>query len=471
MTARVLVVDDVLPNVKLLEAKLTSEYFEVATAYDGPEALEAVKRENPDIILLDVMMPGMDGFEVCRRLKADPEVAHIPVVMVTALSEPADRVRGLEVGADDFLTKPVNDIALFARVRSLVRLKIMMDELRLRDQTSNELGIISATEESSCEVGSDARILLVEDNPQDGAYMQSNLSTQFQVTVEPDCHAALAVSREGNFDLVIVTLDHANYDSLRFCSQLRATEEIRQIPILVVVDDGDIERLGRALDLGTNDYLMRPIDRNELLARAITQIRRKRYQDRLRQNYKLSLAMAVTDSLTGLYNRRYMEVHLENLLVQAAANSKPISVMILDIDFFKTINDSHGHGVGDEVLREFAERVQRFLRGVDLASRVGGEEFVVVMPDTDQAVARSIAERLRRALADEPFVVSAMVGRLSVSCSFGVATTRGGEGSEALMRRADAALYQAKHNGRNCVVSADDLVSEFDAANKSVAIV
>jgi two-component system, cell cycle response regulator len=130
MSARVLVVDDLLPNVKLLEAKLNSEYYDVLTARSGIEALEVVKNNPPDIILLDVMMPEMDGFETCRRLKADPTVSHIPVVMVTALSEVEDRVQGLKAGADDFLTKPINDLALFARIRSLVRLKIMTDELR-----------------------------------------------------------------------------------------------------------------------------------------------------------------------------------------------------------------------------------------------------------------------------------------------------------------------------------------------------
>ena len=133
MTARVLVVDDVELNVKLLEAKLSSEYYQVIPAYNGPSALELADSQLPDIILLDVMMPRMDGFEVCRRLKANPRTTDIPVVMVTALSDIADRLRGLEAGADDFLTKPVNDIALFARVRSLVRLKRMMEELRLRE--------------------------------------------------------------------------------------------------------------------------------------------------------------------------------------------------------------------------------------------------------------------------------------------------------------------------------------------------
>ena len=132
MTARVLVVDDIPANVTILEAKLNAEYFDVSTAQSGAEALEAVKRERPDIILLDVMMPGMDGCEVCRRIKDDPASLHIPIVMVTVLDEPAARLQALQAGADDFLTKPVDDVALFARVRSLVRLKMLSDELRLR---------------------------------------------------------------------------------------------------------------------------------------------------------------------------------------------------------------------------------------------------------------------------------------------------------------------------------------------------
>ena len=163
MSARVLVVDDVLPNVKLLAAKLTREYFDVITAFNGPEALERIKKEAPDIVLLDVMMPGMDGFEVCSRIRSDPATMHIPIVMITALSDAADRVRGLEAGADDFLTKPVNDIALFARVRSLVRLKMMMDEWRLRESTSGQFGILDQPLTVKNETASNARVLVVED--------------------------------------------------------------------------------------------------------------------------------------------------------------------------------------------------------------------------------------------------------------------------------------------------------------------
>ncbi len=160
MTARVLVVDDVELNVRLLAAKLASEYFEVVSADNGPRALAIAEAELPDIILLDVMMPRMDGFEVCRRLKANPRTADIPVVMVTALSDVADRLRGLEAGADDFLTKPVNDIALFARVRSLVRLKRMMDELRLREEVCRQFGTADTSDGAHRDVSA-ARILLV----------------------------------------------------------------------------------------------------------------------------------------------------------------------------------------------------------------------------------------------------------------------------------------------------------------------
>jgi len=454
MTARVLVVDDVVPNVKLLEAKLSSEYYDVIVAYNGLEALEKVEQEIPDIVLLDVMMPGMDGFEVCRRIKDNAKIAHIPVVMITALTEPSDRVCGLEAGADDFLAKPVDDIALFARVRSLVRLKTMTDELRLREQTGNQFGVTPATTERNIEVGKDARILVIEDSVVDAKQIHNTLSEQYQVLVESDCTEAMVLARGGDFDLIIVSLGHADTDPLRVCSQMRTNEETRQVPILTVVDDFDRDRLVKALELGVNDYLLRPIDRNELLARSLTQLRRKRYQDKLRQNYHLSLTMAVTDGLTGLYNRRYLNSHIDNLLLQLGPDGKSFSVILIDIDHFKLINDTHGHGAGDEVLREFSKRVQRSIRGVDLVARMGGEEFVVVMPDTGLGVACIVAERLRQAIAEHAFPVTTDgPAEIKVTSSFGVAEAETGMSSSDLFGAADEALYDAKRSGRNQVVT------------------
>src|SRR5262245_53017303 len=246
MTARVLVVDDILSNVKLLEAKLTAEYFEVISAFNGQECLAKMEEGAPDIVLLDVMMPGMDGFEVCRRIKSNPKTAHVPVVMVTALDQPSDRVAGLDAGADDFLTKPVDDAALFARVRSLVRLKMMTDELRMRESTGQGMGLIDPAE-TFTENGQSGRILVIEDRAESVAWFSSALSPTHQVSSVDTFEETLVRVKGGDFDLIVVSLGMRGFDGLRLCSQLRSLPEGRHVPILVVVSDGDRRKLTQAL--------------------------------------------------------------------------------------------------------------------------------------------------------------------------------------------------------------------------------
>jgi two-component system cell cycle response regulator len=452
MTARVLVVDDMPANVKLLEARLSAEYFDVMTAVSGQEALAICERAECDVVLLDVMMPDMDGFEVCRRLKSGMTTHHIPVVMVTALDQPSDRVRGLESGADDFLTKPVSDLALIARVRSLSRLKMMTDELRMRAVTSREIGIESPEREALAEAGRGGRILMVDDRPALSERIQIMLSSEHAVDVERDPTEALFHGAEGNYDLVIVSLDLDNFDGLRLCSQLRSLERTRNLPIVAIAEADNNTRLVRALEIGVNDYVVRPFDKNEILARVRTQIRKKRYAEKLRDNVQLSIEMAITDALTGLYNRRYMETHVGTLVDQALTRNKPLSVLILDIDYFKSINDTHGHDAGDDVLQDFAIRIRKSIRGIDLACRYGGEEFVVVMPETDMAVATMVAQRLRRRIAGEPFPIQKGTKTIDVTISIGIAALGPDDNAAAVIKRADRALYRAKRDGRNRVV-------------------
>ena len=454
MTARVLVVDDIYSNVKLLEAKLSAEYFEVITASGGLEALAKMEDHEPDIVLLDVMMPGMDGFEVCQRIKRNPRSAHVPVVMVTALDQTSDRVSGLEAGADDFLTKPVDDAALFARVRSLVRLKMMTDELRMRESTGQSMGLVDPLDTLN-DAAPGGRILVVEDRPESAAWLTSALSPQSSVTTVSAFEETLVRVRGGDFDLIIVSLGLYGFDGLRLCSQLRSLPEVRQVPILVLVSEADRRKLTQALEMGVNDYLTRPVDRNELIARVRTQLRKKHYADRLRHNVQLSLEMAITDQLTGLHNRRYMSRHLDTLIGSSERSGKPIAFLIMDIDHFKSVNDIHGHDMGDEVLQEFAHRISANVRGIDLACRYGGEEFVVVMPDTDMEFACSVAERLRRSVETTPFAITRPLHALNVTVSIGIASSDGpNDSADALLRRADQALYRAKRDGRNRVVSA-----------------
>jgi two-component system cell cycle response regulator len=454
MSARILVVDDILANVKLLEAKLTSEYFEVVTAIDGPSALEVVQREKPDLVLLDVMMPGMDGFEVCRIIKGDPVTEHIPVVMVTALDQASDRVAGIEAGADDFLTKPVNDIALMARVKGLVRLKVMMDELRMRETTGEAIGIDLIGESRPEDLSEKGELLVIEERRIGAKKISDTLSELYNITIQATQEGCEKAMSEKAFDLVLINLSVQGFDGLRLCSHIRSKEQTRNVPILVIVDDGDTQRLAKALEIGVNDYVQRPIDRNELYARGKIQLKRKRYADRLRSNFHKTVELAITDPLTDLYNRRYMQSHLDTITRENAGTGKSVSYIIVDIDYFKRVNDEHGHDAGDEVLKMFAKRIMQNIRGADLACRYGGEEFVVIMPDTDLSFAQMVAERLRMYVADEPFKIESCGKSLNLTISIGVACSEGRSDEPAeIMRRADQALYRAKRDGRNRVVT------------------
>ena len=454
MTARVLVVDDIQANIRLLQARLESEYFDVVTAGSGPEALEICLRERVDVVLLDVMMPGMDGFEVCRRLKSSAQTLHIPVVMVTALDQVSDKIQGLDSGADDFLTKPVDDIALVTRVKSLARLKMLNDEMLMRVSTSRQMGL--SDEETLSRILGDnpGSVLVVDDHPRSSARVMSTLTKVQDAYIEADPQAALMHLAEQPFDLVVTALRLENSDGLRFCSQVRSLDRTRHLPILIMVDPGDEARLLRGLDMGINDYLMRPVDRHELLARVRTQIRRKRFSDYLRNQIRESVELSITDPLTGLHNRRYMERHLKTLISDAQRSGRSLSVLIADIDHFKSVNDTYGHDAGDLVLKEFSDRFRRYTRGVDLACRLGGEEFLIIMPDTDRSLAWQVGERVRECVASQAFRIG-QGQEIWVTASVGLATWDGAEDtSEALFKRADNALYAAKRGGRNQVVSA-----------------
>jgi two-component system, cell cycle response regulator len=454
VSARILVVDDVEMNVKLLEAKLASEYFNVITANDGFAALQKLHDEKPDIVLLDVMMPGLDGFEVCRRMKADPLTAEVPVVMVTALSDRSDRVRGLEAGADDFLTKPVNDMALFARVRSLVRLRRMMEEWRHREEVYGRFEPLLGAARPSERQGP-ARVILWGESAFSAGRIIEMLKPIANEVVRCETPDEVQAACDGTIDLTILSLA-AKVDALRVVAQLRAHETSRHVPILLLADAEELPRLAKGLDLGANDYLIRPLDPNELIARARTQARRKRLQDQLLENYQKSLSLALTDTLTGLYNRRFLAAHLDGLVARAAQGAMGPALIIFDIDWFKRVNDSWGHPGGDAVLREVAQRAVRNVRAFDLTARYGGEEFVVVLPETPLAVALIVAERLRSTIAETPIVVTDPPFAARVTISAGVAATRPGETSQSLLQRADSALYAAKTGGRNRVVNAEE---------------
>lgn len=455
MTARILVVDDISTNVKLLEARLMAEYFQVLTATNGEDALALCESGQCDMVLLDVMMPGMDGFEVCRRLKANPETMHLPVVMVTALDQPEDRIKGLEAGADDFLTKPVNDLALVTRVKSLVRLKMLTDDLRLRAASGDELAMDYSNVMMDVEKPRQrTNIIVVDDRAASYEKMVSTLSVANNVEVETNPNDALFRIVEGQYDLAIISLSMENFDSLRLCSHLRSLERTRMLPLIVISSTGQEEIVSRAMEIGVNDYIKRPVDTQEMLARVKTQLCRKRYNDCLRASVQQTIEMAVKDPLTDLHNRRYFEMHFASLFEKSVTSGKPITAMMCDIDKFKAVNDTHGHDVGDAVIAEVANRIRKNVRNVDIACRYGGEEFVIIMPDTDIAYAHVVAERIRREVEEHPVIASNGSKQIYTTISMGLSCIDPhSDTPEGLIKRADTALYAAKRAGRNQVVT------------------
>ena len=295
----------------------------------------------------------------------------------------------------------------------------------------------------------------MKDNPIDATNTQNILNRDDNIVFT--CQGAVQareIAASEDIELIVCSLNLEDEDALRLVSQFRSTERTRQIPILMTGEVDQIGRLAKALDLGANDYIMKPLDKNELAARTRTQIRRRRFQDRLRESYERSLSMALIDSLTGLYNRRYLETYLKGLMDNAVERRKPLALLVLDIDHFKAVNDTHGHLVGDKVLQAVAEALTNSLRSVDMIARIGGEEFVVVMPDTSEEFAEAVAERLRRRVAETHVSFEDIEEPITVNISIGLTMRTGDDKSvEDLMKRADKALYSAKNAGRNRVVS------------------
>ena len=448
MTARILIVDDTPSHSRVLEARLTAEYYQIATSQDGLEAVRLAQAWQPDVILLDVMMPLLDGIAACRQLKGDPLTQHIPIIMISALQEARHRLEGLDAGADDFLSKPVDPGTLLVRLRSLVRIKRHLDELRSRGEAARSLGLSS---ESMVSPGvSGARALVIDDQDLSAQTLQDSLSHEGILPGRAGSEMeVMALTASIPFDLIVLSLSMTVDDPLRVAAVLRAADISHDVPLLLVGSQADRARVLRGFELGANDWLALPVVDAELRARARNLIRRKFYQDRLRADLGSALEMALTDPLTGFYNQRYLMRHLRGLLAGGSPNG--IAVMMVDVDHFKSINDRFGHSAGDQALKSIADTLRNRTRVFDSIARYGGEEFVVVMPGAGPADAVSAAERLRTSIealrfSPEPGVTAQITVSIGISYTESQTIT-----PELLLQSADQAMYQAKKAGRNRV--------------------
>ncbi|MCB2115098.1 MAG: diguanylate cyclase [Rhodobacteraceae bacterium] len=449
MAGRVLIVDDVATNRIVLKVKLAAAFYETLQASRGEEALRLAQQARPDLILLDVELPDMDGIEVCRALRADPRTRDLPVVMITAFHDMDRKMEALAAGADEVFWKPLDETVLMARLRSLLRARETDEQIGLRDSTYREFGFAEPAEPFAAP----ASVGLIAARPGIAEAWKHEIAPHLDANLLVlDREAALGETGGRVPDVFVIAADlFRPGDGLRLLSDLRARGATRYSSVCVMLPPKARDVAAMALDLGAADLIEDAAEPLEMALRLRTQIARKRQSDRLRASVADGLKLAMTDPLTGLHNRRYALPHLARIAERARAAGRQFAVMVLDLDRFKAINDTLGHAAGDAVLVAVAERLKSNLRAVDLIARIGGEEFLVALPDITLEGAHATAERLRRTVGYRPV---ALPSGETTPITLSIGLTMGGadaSGIEEMIDRADRALLGAKADGRNQV--------------------
>jgi len=456
MAGRILIADPTATNRIVLKVRLAAARYETIQAHSGAEALALARSERPDLVVLDSHLPE-GGAAICARLKDDPATRAIPVLVLDGAPSRAARLAALRAGADDVLAKPLNEASLLALLRNLMRTRATVDELARRQVAEEDLGFA----EARGGFVRPARVALIAPTGETGLAWRRGLAATFAGRISTLTRAQALDAKPAREvpDAFIIAADLARHgDGLGLVSELRSRTATRHAVIVILDEANAPARVPMALDIGANAVVSGRFDAEEIAARLDTLLSRKLETDALRESFDHRLSLATRDPLTGLYNRRYAEAYLKRVAEESARTGQPFALMLLDLDRFKSVNDTHGHRVGDEVLVETARRLRDNVRDIDLLARYGGEEFVIAMPETGLEAASTAAERLRRVIGDTPVLSPSQGKQVAVTVSIGVVlcAADGGAapGTSGLIEQADAALYASKTDGRNLVTFA-----------------
>ncbi|MBY6089099.1 diguanylate cyclase [Maritimibacter alkaliphilus] len=423
MVEKVLIIDASATSRIALKARLALTYATVREARSAEEGLQSLRDgPSPDLILLGDTLLSVPTAELIAQLRADPAGQHAAIVALTRHASRSHRARLLEAGADDVAPLGEREGRFNARLRSLLRARAAAEELRLRDATGTMLGL-AETAETFRGPAPPARVVVVTRQPAVAADWAATLArhSTHEVTAL-SITEALRGTRGSAPDVYVIDIDTADKaDVAALISGIRAREETRHAEVLALTRDRDTPVAADALDLGAGALMSEGFDPAEMLLRLQILMRRKRTGAALRQRLADGMRASVTDPLTGLYNRRYALSHLARMIADAAGTGRPFAVALADIDHFKTVNDRFGHAAGDVALIAVADLLRDNLRSRDMVARIGGEEFLIAMPDTGRAEAEIVAERLRRRLAETPIPLPAREERLHCTLSLGVA--------------------------------------------------
>lgn len=467
----ILILDGVSTNRIMLKVQLSAAWYHVVQA-DGLAGLRAlVQRTRPDLIVTAMDLPDGNARDLRAALAGDDMLAAIPVIAITPQNDRAARLRALAAGIDEVLAQPLDDVLLQARIRSLIRSRSLTDDLRVQGTSSRLTGLAEPGAEFT-PFGTPtvpallSEVALVTETAATGALWRARLKGGIPHRLSSyqtgNVHGLMQQPVPGA--IVVELSGSGDGAGLRLLADLRARSATRHAAIIAVPNPGNPHLAAEALDRGAHDVLQGGFCADELALRLDAQLRRKARSDQLRDDVCDGLRAAVLDPMTGLFNRRYAMPKLSRIARDAVETGRSFAVMLADLDHFKQINDRYGHPSGDAVLVETARRLRAALRPEDMIARIGGEEFMIVLPDTDRDAAMATADRLCRQINTSAFVVPGARHPVSVTTSIGVvvappparapsrmALSAGDHLSTALISQADQALYEAKDAGRNQV--------------------
>ena len=448
---RILIVDDDPKNVKLISGFLHNQPYELLTAYSGEEALELTRKEKPDLILLDIMMPGKDGFTVTKELKADPKTAAIPIIMVTALSSTKDKVKGLEAGAEEFLSKPVNKEEIQTRISSVLKLKQYQSQLTVRKQTEENIQTKLLAPHNQKVKNGQQKVLVVDDDLNEQKLILNYLKEEkYKILTADSGDDALKIALQEEVDLLLLDVLLPKMDGFMVCQRIKQSQETKDIQVVMITCLDDMESRIKGIELGADDFLVKPIESRELVARSRILLKKKAYVDQLHDHCEKALSSAIMDSQTGLYNKAYFKQFLELEIKRCSREKHPLSLLMLDIDGLKSSNNSLDLGNGDETLKEIAAIIKGTVREIDLPARYGDDAFAIIFPYTHIDGALHAAERIQTKIKSAHIMVDGKEKPLELDTSMGLSTFPGSADTVIeLINVADAMLYRAKKNGKN----------------------
>jgi len=443
---RILVVDDEPLNVKLFAAILSSESYDIIRAFNGEQALTKVNEVRPDLILLDIMMPGVDGFEVTRRLKGRIETRDIPIILITAFDVADYKVIGYEAGADEFLNKPIKAPELRSRVKSLLRTKEYQDKLKLQNQTEtdksrdNEEKIIHGETKKST-------VLLVFEDADDAKSIKMFLYGQhYQVVIEKTAKDAIALSNQRQVDLILLDVMLQGEECFKICSRLKEGEQTANTQILVVADSEFLENKHEKFELWSDDFLIKPINVHELRARVKALLKKKTFLDRIYAGPEGSVRSAITDSLSGLANHSYFKYFLEHEIKRSLRDSRPLALMMMAPNGVRHNPNCVGHPAGEELLKDLGTLIKENIRDVDLGARYKEKQFAIVLANTDGNGAVMVAERLKGLIKHYFSKSTENTSAKSPAVNIGIAVyPSDGDSMDRLINQAEKKLFESKN--------------------------